>query len=327
MSGARQRVRHRSHALARAKRRLHTALGRLEHLNNRAERLIEAYNGETVKLAAARTRAAQTAALLREAERQVGLARQAVTLFALDSVQPLALPPEVEALTGTPESALQRASLVEHLGATQAATLKRLEDAEQVAAILRTAAAQAFADQEAAAARARVAKIQAQRAVARQVRQTRHLRRHKEHVARKLAAALSYVAGLRRRSLPVTGSGLGAQAARWALTQVGKPYVWAAAGPASYDCSGLTMRAWGEAGVPLDHWTGTQWTSGPHVPVDSLRPGDLVFFAYHPDDPSTIHHVGMYVGKGLMVHAPQTGDVVRVSSIHRGDLAGATRPG
>ena len=90
---------------------------------------------------------------------------------------------------------------------------------------------------------------------------------------------------------------MGDVAANWALTQLGKPYVWAADGPDSFDCSGLTMRAWEQAGVGIDHWTGTQWTSGPHVPLDQLRRGDLLFFGYVTDDPGTIHHVGMYVGR------------------------------
>lgn len=115
-------------------------------------------------------------------------------------------------------------------------------------------------------------------------------------------------------------------AAAWALTQLGKPYRWAGAGPHAYDCSGLTMRAWERAGVRLDHWTGTQWTSGPHVPIDRLQRGDLVFFGKVKGDPKSIHHVGIYIGDGLMVHAPRTGDVVRVAPIWRNDLFGATRP-
>lgn len=115
-------------------------------------------------------------------------------------------------------------------------------------------------------------------------------------------------------------------AAAWALTQLGKPYRWAGAGPHVYDCSGLTMRAWERAGVRLDHWTGTQWTSGPHVPIDELQRGDLVFFGKVKGDPRSIHHVGIYIGDGLMVHAPRTGDVVRVAPIWRRDLFGATRP-
>ncbi|MFF5208465.1 C40 family peptidase [Streptosporangium sp. NPDC000396] len=115
-------------------------------------------------------------------------------------------------------------------------------------------------------------------------------------------------------------------AADWALTQLDKPYVWAGTGPRGYDCSGLTMRAWARVGVKMDHWTGTQWTSGRHVRLSQIRRGDLLFFGRSTRNPADISHVGIYIGRGLMVHAPQTGDVVRVAPIWRKDLVGATRP-
>jgi cell wall-associated NlpC family hydrolase len=319
-------VRDRSHELAAAKDDLSAARGRLEELSARAEGLVEAYNGELVKLTAARAHYQETATRLDVAEQQVGLAHQAVTALALDSVSRIVLPPEIEALTGTADSALQRASMVDHLGGQQAAVLGHLEDVQQVAAILRVTAAHAYAAQESTAEEAELAKAAAEAAVEEQVALTERLEREKKAIAERLDAAMANVNRLRRQALLVRASGTGADAARWALGQVGKPYVWAAAGPSSYDCSGLTMRAWGQEGVTLDHWTGTQWTSGPHVPLNQLRPGDLLFFAYNPADPGTIHHVGMYVGRGLMVHAPQTGEEVQVSPFRRHDLVGATRP-
>jgi cell wall-associated NlpC family hydrolase len=119
----------------------------------------------------------------------------------------------------------------------------------------------------------------------------------------------------------------GDAAADWALTQLGQPYQWGAAGPGSYDCSGLAMEAWARAGVRLLHWTGYQWVSGPHVPLARLRRGDLVFYAYNVADPATIHHVGIYLGRGLMADAPYTGSFVRIDSIHAfPGLIGAIRP-
>jgi cell wall-associated NlpC family hydrolase len=116
-------------------------------------------------------------------------------------------------------------------------------------------------------------------------------------------------------------------AADWALTQLGKPYRWGGAGPASYDCSGLTMRAWQHAAVLLGHWTGWQWASGPHVPLDDLQRGDLLFYATNTSNPNTIHHVGIYIGNGMMVDAPYTGAYVRIDSMYQpGGLIGATRP-
>ena len=91
-----------------------------------------------------------------------------------------------------------------------------------------------------------------------------------------------------------------------ALAQLGKPYVWGGAGPNVYDCSGLTQYAYGAAGTYLPHSSRMQ--SGHGVPVSSanLQPGDLLFF-YSP-----VSHVGMYIGNGQMVHAPTSGDVVKV---------------
>ncbi|WP_240777466.1 NlpC/P60 family protein [Nonomuraea basaltis] len=122
-----------------------------------------------------------------------------------------------------------------------------------------------------------------------------------------------------RINLPIPGNGKAAQATRWALTQQLKPYVWGAEGPGSYDCSGLVMAAYQRVGISLPHYTGSQWTAGRHVSKSELRPGDLVFFY------SDLHHVGIYLGGGMMVHAPQTGDVVHVASIERRPFAGAVR--
>ena len=116
-------------------------------------------------------------------------------------------------------------------------------------------------------------------------------------------------------------------AANWALTQLGKPYQWGGTGPDSYDCSGLTMDAWAQAGVQLLHYTGYQWEEGPQVPLNELQRGDLLFYATNTSDPNTIHHVGIYIGDGMMVDAPYTGAFVRIDSMYQpGGLIGAVRP-
>jgi cell wall-associated NlpC family hydrolase len=101
--------------------------------------------------------------------------------------------------------------------------------------------------------------------------------------------------------------GPGGAAAKRACGLIGRPYIWAAAGPNGYDCSGLTLTAWGEAGVALRHCTNWQWSDTKPISRAELRPGDLVFFF------KDLHHLGIYVGGGWMVHAPQTGDVVRMA--------------
>jgi cell wall-associated NlpC family hydrolase len=110
-----------------------------------------------------------------------------------------------------------------------------------------------------------------------------------------------------------------------ALAQRGKPYRWAGSGPGSFDCSGLTQAAYRRAGLSLRRVAAAQWQAGRHIDLGDLRGGDLVFFAYDLKDPRTIHHVGIYIGGGLMVEAPFTGANVRVSSIGRADSIGAVR--
>ena len=107
-----------------------------------------------------------------------------------------------------------------------------------------------------------------------------------------------------------------------AMAQRGKPYVWAASGPGSFDCSGLTQYAFRAAGISLPHSSRLQSQMGAAVSRSALQPGDLVFF-YSP-----VSHVGIYVGNGQMVHAPTSGDVVKVASIDSmGGYAGARRIG
>ena len=112
---------------------------------------------------------------------------------------------------------------------------------------------------------------------------------------------------------------VGTTALRAALTQRGKPYVWGAAGPDSYDCSGLVMWAFAQEGISLPHYTGDQWNAGMHVSRADLEPGDLVFFF------ADISHVGLYIGNGLMVDAPSTGQVVQVQPVFWDEYVGAVR--
>ena len=119
----------------------------------------------------------------------------------------------------------------------------------------------------------------------------------------------------------VGADGRAAAALRYAYAQLGKPYRYGGSGPGSFDCSGLTMRAWQAAGVSLGHNAAGQYASTPHVSRSQLQPGDLVYFG-HP-----IHHVGIYIGGGKMIEAPYTGADVRITDFgYRNDYAGASRP-
>jgi cell wall-associated NlpC family hydrolase len=106
------------------------------------------------------------------------------------------------------------------------------------------------------------------------------------------------------------------------MSQLGTPYVGYSASPGvGFDCSGLTSWAWAQAGVGLPHQSRAQFGSLPHVPIEAAQPGDLLFF-YSP-----ISHVSMYIGGGQQVHAPATGDVVKVVPVNWSKVVGVGRPG
>ncbi|RLV49143.1 hypothetical protein D9V37_11310 [Nocardioides mangrovicus] len=160
------------------------------------------------------------------------------------------------------------------------------------------------------------------------------LRTQKQVIDKKAAAAKAVLSDLqeKQRLAMMAGvdpsqyqnlgyTGAAGTAVKYALAQVGKPYVWGAAGPSSFDCSGLMMAAWGQAGVGLPHSSSAQMGSGTPVSEADLQPGDLVFY-YSP-----VHHVGMYIGNGLIVNAENPSVGVRVTGLHAMPYSGAVRPG
>jgi cell wall-associated NlpC family hydrolase len=120
---------------------------------------------------------------------------------------------------------------------------------------------------------------------------------------------------------PPAVSGGAGTAIEYARAQLGKPYCYAGAGPSCFDCSGLTMRAWGAAGVSMPHYSGAQYTRFPKVPLNAMQPGDLVFWG-----PNGSQHVGLYIGGGQMIAAPHTGAFVRIQAVSPNPV-GAVRPG
>ncbi len=118
---------------------------------------------------------------------------------------------------------------------------------------------------------------------------------------------------------PAVSSGAAAAVA-FARAQLGKPYAFATSGPNTFDCSGLTMAAWAAGGVRMPHYSGSQATMFARVSYAQLQPGDIVVFY------ADLHHVGIYIGGGMMIHAPQTGDVVKVAPAWRTTFQWGVRP-
>jgi cell wall-associated NlpC family hydrolase len=129
-------------------------------------------------------------------------------------------------------------------------------------------------------------------------------------------AAATGAAVYRHHPAPAPPRTLGARAAKFSLRFRGTPYVWAGTTPRGFDCSGFTRFVYAHMGIGLPHSSSAQWTLGRHVGRHALRPGDLVFF-------DGLGHVGLWIGRGRFIHAPQTGDVVSVASLSHGWYAKA----
>jgi cell wall-associated NlpC family hydrolase len=145
------------------------------------------------------------------------------------------------------------------------------------------------------------------------------------------AAAFSSAVGAAGGTIDVTGpikapNKVAATAIAAARSRLGVPYVWGATGPDAFDCSGLTQWSYAHAGITLPRVAAAQWNSGPHPSLSQLEPGDLLFWALDVHDPATIHHVAMYIGHGMMIAAPHTGENVQVQAVYMQGFIGATRP-
>ena len=208
---------------------------------------------------------------------------------------------------------------------------KQRQDGLAAAAVARAAAAEAARQSRLAAERAKAARTTAARKAAQQAAARAAAEAARQKAAAQAAEKAAEAAAEQQNQNqnqpkptpdnpppppPSTNGGVSAVIA-YARSQIGKPYQWGGAGPSTFDCSGLTMRAWQRAGVNLSHYTGAQWAETSRVAISDLRPGDLVFYG---SSGPTSHHMGLYIGGGQMIEAPYTGANVRYASIYRSDL-------
>jgi peptidoglycan DL-endopeptidase CwlO len=288
---------------------LSTLVAEAKQLEFQINALSEQYDGLRIQLnrAQADARIAQAAASRNAAALAVG--QRAVARLAAENYMNSGLDPTLQALTvGNPDQFLSQASTIAELNQSTGVKVQTLSDRENQA--LR---AKEVADQQIAAVNALKAKMDAKKAAI------------QAKIDKVNSAAMAQAMAVYRQTgqypditIP-TANTVGGQALQAALTRRGLPYVWGAAGPTAFDCSGLVVWAFAQEGIALPHYTGSLWNSGVHVPRSALEPGDLVFF--FPD----ISHVGIYLGDGLMVDAPTFGIPVHVEPIYWSAFVGAVR--
>jgi cell wall-associated NlpC family hydrolase len=281
--------------------------------------IMEQYNKVNVELGRTQAQLADVSARIPQLTDQVNAASAAVTSLAVHAYEGSSVSGLTALLTaGSPHELIYRLDTLNALSRGQQRDLAalnvakgRLQDEKDH---LDGLAAQQTAQQSDLAAR----KATIETRIAALKKQQDELARRQAEQARQ-AAARAQAAGRTTTpkpgggtpppSPPPTGSGRGAKVVAYAYAQLGKPYVFGAAGPSTFDCSGLSMMAWAQVGVHLAHSSYIQMNEQTvHIPRSQLQPGDLVFF-YGGG------HVGIYIGNGNVIHAPHTGDVVKISSI------------
>ncbi|WP_250904654.1 C40 family peptidase [Actinomadura sp. NEAU-AAG7] len=276
----------------------------LDALNTEAEKLTEQYNKARVDLDRARKAEQAAARAAATLEAQTAPARERLGQMAAANYMNGG-PSAMFGVSGSSEGLSAGAYLTQSQAGAVAALQKQIDRANQAR---RTAEARTAQVQQ-AAERAKAAREAARQKVA--------------EVTKRLDKLTTTHVKDPRTGLSATiqGSGLPAKMTRKALTKLGSPYVWAAAGPTTFDCSGLVVWAYAQVGKPgLPHYTGDLLAMGQRVSRGSLRSGDLVYFG------ASVHHMGIYLGGGKYLHAPQTGDVVKISNLSdRSDFAGANR--
>lgn len=306
----------------------------VNRLYHDAEVATEQYNGAKEKAAAAEK---AVDSLRDEAARRtlrLNASRDALGSLAAAQYRTGGLDPAVQlALSSDPDQYLERASYLDRAGDRRAGTISGIK--RQIADV---AQLRARADDELATLADRRAELKKhKKAVRTKLADARRLldtltapeRAAYERSADALhgdthgdpnsgTAAARAGRGIPRGAVQAPNA-RAAQAIDFAYGALGKPYVWGATGPSSFDCSGLTQAAWRAAGVSLPRTTYSQINAGRRVSRSELAPGDLVFFY------SGISHVGLYIGEGRMIHAPRPGAPVRIAPIDEMPFAGATR--
>jgi cell wall-associated NlpC family hydrolase len=324
---------------------------RVAALDRQAEVAAEAYNGAQEEVRAVEQRLVQYQATAQRQQAKVAEMQDRLGLFAAAQYRAGGLDATLQTmLSKNPEQFLQQAATLSQLTDQQSAAIRSVETEQQKLAQDRLVAAQQAQEFGQTHAEARQHKLQVESTLQQAQRLLNSLtekERKRLEEAQRAARAAQRAEVTRttragsdepskkrpdpppdpRSDPPVTvppASGRAGAAVAYAKAHLGDSYVWGGAGPHGFDCSGLTMMAWRQAGVSLHHQASQQYHEGRHVPRSALRPGDLVFFY------SGISHVGLYIGGGRMIHAANPREDIKIDEISGGYWAGvyvgAARP-
>ncbi|MFF4361681.1 NlpC/P60 family protein [Streptomyces sp. NPDC001604] len=299
----------------------------LQRLYREAEKATETYNATAEKLTKQRAEVARLDRELAGARRSLHDSRAAAGRLARQQYQGST---EISAyvrllLARNPQQALDEGHVIGQLARERVEAVGRLTASEKQTGELDRAARKALDEQLALAERQKKDRDDVQARLKdveklltsltpRQLAALGELEEKGTAAAQQRLMASGVLSSARRPSKK------GARALGYAVRQLGKPYRWGAQGPKSYDCSGLTSQAWAKAGRPIPRTSQEQWAQLPRIPLKKLRPGDLVI--YFPE----ATHVAMYLGEGMVIQAPRTGETVRVSPVASFPILGAVRP-
>ncbi|MGK4581245.1 NlpC/P60 family protein [Kitasatospora sp. HPMI-4] len=290
---------------------------RVDGLYREAEQSTQRYDGAREQADELQRRVARLQDELARKVAAIEATRTRLGALAAEQYRSSGLPTALQlALADDPQQFLQRAGMLGQAGAIEQQALQQYGQ-QRIALEAQTAEA-----------RSRLAELAGRQ---------RQLAAERTAVQEKLAQAQALLAGLTGAGrgagpggtnpggagpggMTLPAAGRASAAIAFARAQLGKPYVWGATGPDSYDCSGLVQAAWRSAGVSLPRTTYAQIGAAPRIGRGQLQPGDLVFFY------SGISHVGLYTGHGRMIHAPHPGAPVRYESVDAMPYAGAVRP-
>jgi peptidoglycan DL-endopeptidase CwlO len=273
--------------------------------------LSEQYDGLRIQLSQAQT----DERIAKQAEQRDSTAlaegQAAISQLATENYMGSGLDPAMAAFTASnPGQFLGQASTMTELDQASGMRVSTLSQAEAQAQRAKETAAQQIADVESIQSQMNSKKTTIEAAI------------DKVNSAAMSQAMAVYTATGQYPNVTIpTANTVGAQALQFAMTRRGYPYVWGAAGPTAFDCSGLVVWSFAQVGISLPHFTGDLWNSGVHISRNDLEPGDLLFFF------SGISHVGIFIGGNLMVDAPDFGEDVRVDPIPWSVYDGAVRIG